>query len=218
MLTNEYLQFFVSVYITLIVIINPIGMASFYHEITKNYPRDEQLIILRDVAIYSFSMYFGFIIFGSVILNFFGIKTPFIHIAGGLMLSYYAWKMINEETRDNDLDMKKLKKRDSITFVPLVMPITVGAGSMAAALSLGQKIADKDLGILALLNYSLVVAVSVSLVIATVYITYRNANIILKYLGKRGTIVIQKISAFLLFCIGLQVLWRGVEALIKGLR
>jgi multiple antibiotic resistance protein len=211
------LDYSVNIYITLIVIINPIGMASFYHEMTKDYSRKEQLIISREVAIYSFILYFSYIIFGSVVLNFFGITTPFIHVGGGIMLSYYAWKMISEETRDNNLDATTLKKRDSIIFVPLVMPLTVGAGSMAAALSIGQALAEKKLPIFSLFEHILFVVVSLFFVILTVYVSYRNAGAILKKLGKRGTIVVQKISAFLLFCIGLQILWRGLETLIKTL-
>ena len=46
------------------------------------------------------------------------------------------------------------------------------------------------------------------------FVSYRFADRIIAYLGARGTDVMMRLSAFILFCIGIQIIWNGVSALI----
>ena len=48
----------------------------------------------------------------------------------------------------------------------------------------------------------------------TIYIAYREASGIQRVLGVNGTNVLMRLFAFILFLIGLQIVWGGVGALI----
>jgi len=51
-------------------------------------------------------------------------------------------------------------------------------------------------------------------VAATIYVCYRFASNIVSVLGERGTSVMMRLSAFLLFCIGIQIIWSGLRSLV----
>jgi multiple antibiotic resistance protein len=44
---------------------------------------------------------------------------------------------------------------------------------------------------------------------AVVYLIYRNASTLLRRLGPVGTLVMMRLVAFILFCIGIEILWTG---------
>jgi multiple antibiotic resistance protein len=59
-------------------------------------------------------------------------------------------------------------------------------------------------------------AVGILLVALGVYFCYRYAEVILRKLGPTGTGVVVRLTAFILLCIGVQICWNGVHALITS--
>src|SRR5262249_43185273 len=99
-------------------------------------------------------------------------------------------------------------------FYPLTMPLTVGPGSMSVAIALGSERPTEllDLSHLALLAASAVTGiVGIAL---TVFVCYRFARGTIALLGPSGTNVVVRLSAFILLCIGIQILWNGYSSLI----
>ena len=47
----------------------------------------------------------------------------------------------------------------------------------------------------------------------TIYVCYRFAERIIALLGRSGTNVVVRLSAFILLCIGIQILWAGYSTL-----
>jgi multiple antibiotic resistance protein len=56
--------------------------------------------------------------------------------------------------------------------------------------------------------------VGIAVVVLTVYLCYRYADVVLRKLGDVGTIVVAKLTAFILLCIGVQILWNGASTLL----
>ena len=56
--------------------------------------------------------------------------------------------------------------------------------------------------------------VGAAIVCATVYACYRNSRRLGELLGKSGTAVVIRLTAFILVCIGVQIVWNGVAALL----
>jgi multiple antibiotic resistance protein len=94
------------------------------------------------------------------------------------------------------------------------MPITVGPGSIAVAITLGsQRPRIANLTHLALLGGAAVAGLI--MIAATIYVCYRFAEGIVEALGERGTSVLVRLSAFILLCIGIEIVWSGYSALIR---
>jgi multiple antibiotic resistance protein len=98
-------------------------------------------------------------------------------------------------------------------FYPMTMPLTVGPGSISVALTLG---ANPRTGLRTLLMTALAHAIGILLVVVGVYFCYAYADRILRKLGPTGTSVVMRLTAFILLCIGVQICWNGIHALIAS--
>jgi multiple antibiotic resistance protein len=97
----------------------------------------------------------------------------------------------------------------------LTMPLTTGPGTISVAISIG---ASRPSGFHApLLEFFLQTLAAVALLALTVYVFYRNSSRLADLVGPTGTTIVVKLSAFLLFCIGIQVLWNGLAELLGTL-
>lgn len=103
----------------------------------------------------------------------------------------------------------------SRAFYPLTLPLTVGPGSISVAITLG---ANHPHNVRSLLVNGTADIVGVALIALTVFVCYRYADVLLRRLGETGTSVLVRLSAFILFCIGVQIIWNGATALVTGFR
>jgi multiple antibiotic resistance protein len=60
-------------------------------------------------------------------------------------------------------------------------------------------------------------AIGALVVAASVFVCYRYADRLRHALGESGTSVVVRLSAFILLCIGVQILWNGISALLLTL-
>ena len=97
-------------------------------------------------------------------------------------------------------------------FYPLTLPLTVGPGSISVAITLGANAPHHHgfnlLAVLVAIVGSALLAVSISL-------CYGFADRLGRVLGPTGMTVIVQLTSFLLLCIGVQILWNGVRALLE---
>jgi multiple antibiotic resistance protein len=212
---DEFLNTVLLIYVGLFPIVNPIGSAPIFLGLTVGCSDIERNSLARHVAINSLLMLAGSMFIGSHVLVFFGITLPVVRIAGGLVVVAFAWKLLQSGVSADTEHASEANARPSAvdSFYPLTMPLTVGPGSIAVAIALGsQRPADvTNLGrLISLAGASVVAIVGVAL---TVYVCYRYAEVIIARLGKNGTNVVIRLFAFILMCIGIQILWTGYSTL-----
>jgi multiple antibiotic resistance protein len=98
-------------------------------------------------------------------------------------------------------------------FYPLTLPLTVGPGSISVAITLGANAAHSHalypLPVLAALIGFVLIALSI-------FLCYGFADRLARMLGPTAMLVIVKLSSFLLVCIGVQIGWNGVKALLES--
>ena len=91
-------------------------------------------------------------------------------------------------------------------------PLTVGPGTIAAAITLGA--ARRELGVAWLANVTGAV-VGLAIAALAVYLTYRYSRPLLSRLGDTGILVLTRLAAFLLLAIGVDILWSGLAEFIR---
>jgi multiple antibiotic resistance protein len=99
-------------------------------------------------------------------------------------------------------------------FYPLTLPLTVGPGSISVAITLAAQ-APRGLRSFALMAAA--GTLGALLLAATIYLLFRHAERLTRGLGATGTTVLLRLSAFILLCIGVQIVWSGVSALLGTL-
>ncbi len=207
---------FLLVYAALFPIVNPIGSAPLFLRMTSDRTSAERSVLAQSIARNSFFLLLGSLFIGSHVLEFFGITLPVVRIAGGSVVAAFGWQLLHAND-DQSPDHKKVGETGPRidAFYPLTMPLTVGPGSISVAVTLGSQrpTPTDDLTQLAILGGAAVAGLAA--IAATIYISYRFADRIMLFLGPRGTDVLMRLSAFILFCIGIQIIWNGLSVLIS---
>lgn len=212
---SEISNAFLLVYAGLFPIVNPISTAPIFLGLTSACSEAERHALARRVGVNSALLLAGSMFVGSHILVFFGITLPVVRIAGGLVLIAFGWKLLHAGIDSDDRHQASaVGPRTAIDpFYPLTMPLTVGPGSISVAIALGSQ-RPSEAGALSSLALLGLGAVAGILAIAlTVYVCYRFAESLAAVLGRGGTNVVVRLSAFLLLCIGIQILWTGYSTL-----
>ena len=197
---------FLLTYAALFPIINPIGNAPIFLSLTQFQTDAQRGSMSRCVARNSFFLLLGSIFVGSHVLEFFGISLPVLRIAGGLVVTAFGWNQLNSATREGQREAANATATDS--FYPLTMPLTVGPGSISVAITLGSQ-RPKIVGPEDLISLGGGAVAGLLAIVATIYLCYRFADRLVHLLGTSGTNVVVRLSAFILLCIGIQILWSG---------
>jgi multiple antibiotic resistance protein len=91
--------------------------------------------------------------------------------------------------------------------------LTVGPGTITAAITIGASLKEPGVVLWQRALASVVGLVAVSL---TVYLCFRFAARLIQFLGTTGTLVMVRLSAFILMCVGVQIVTNGIIAIVKG--
>ena len=198
-------------------IVDPIGGSPVFLSLTRDYARETRRALARRISIDSFILLVASFTVGSHVLSFFGISLPVVQVGGGLIVISTGWAMLNQRD-DNERNMvrRSVTCADALSqaFYPLTLPLTVGPGSISIAITLG---ANEPHQLRANLLAILAAAVGCAFLAVTIYLCYGFADRLGAAVGPTGMNVILKLSAFLLVCIGVQILWNGASQLLRSL-
>jgi multiple antibiotic resistance protein len=203
---------------TLLPIINPLVGAPIFSSMTRGSERLARTMAER-VAINCFFLLAGALLIGGYVLELFGLSIPIVRVGGGLVVASTGWRLLN----DFDQDQVQRSVADSLgemstaeiarrSFLPMSFPLTVGPGSIAAAITLGSKRPEQPADLLPGVTGGFIGLMIVTLVI---YLAYRYSTPLLNRLGETGAIVLTRLAAFILLCIGVDILWSGLSELIR---
>lgn len=198
-------------------IVNPLGGSPVFLALTRHYPASARRALARKVAMNSFVLLIASFLVGTHILHFFGISIPVVQVGGGLVVISNGWAMLKQkEEPDRGRDVQKKVDLEDIfrnAFYPLTLPLTVGPGSVSIAITLGANL-PRHLGP----NLRAIVAAVLgsAIVSASIYLCYAFADRMAAVIGESGMIITLRLSSFLLVCIGVQIMWNGVSALVHA--
>ena len=202
-------------------IVNPLSGAFIFFGSTLGLEDKVRKQVSRWVAIYAFCIVAASLYIGAYVLSFFGISIPVLRVAGGIIVSMSGWRMLTEpdatEQRRSETPFPRSidVPPSRLAFYPLTMPLTTGPGTIAVAISIG---AGRPTGFHpALLEFFIETLAAVALIAILIYALYRHSARLADLIGATGTTIIVRLSAFLLFCIGIQVLWNGAAQLLGTL-
>jgi len=204
---------------TLFPVVNPLGGAPIFLSLTHYYSEEDRRLLSRRIAMNGFILLIVSYLIGTYILAFFGISLPVVQVGGGLVVISAAWAMLNDNDEES-VSRQEVSRSVELTglsrkaFYPHTLPLTVGPGTISVAITLGANGPHRGLPLLYAIIGALIGSV---LIAASIFLCYSFADRLAKVLGATGMSVIMRLTSFLLLCIGVQILWNGVSALLKSL-
>jgi multiple antibiotic resistance protein len=199
-------------------IVNPVGSALIFNQVTEGRSPAERVMLAQRIALYSMLILLGSLWLGGYILNFFGISLAALRVAGGLVVAIQAWGLLmapkeHEDRKTTDASPAR-HTLDDVAFFPLTMPLTTGPGSISVAIALSSQRPANDVGVPSFFGGLSLAAVSIA---ALVWVSYRGSDRILALLGNGGARVLSRLVAFLLLCIGVQIVSTGIESMAESI-
>jgi multiple antibiotic resistance protein len=204
-------------FVALFPVVNPIGTALVLDPLLRQLPEAGRKIAAAKIAFYCFLICTVALLVGSWLFELFGISLPVVRIAGGILICRTGWQMLspgdasNQSAETSRPDQHK--DMEDILFYPMAFPMTTGAGTISVLLTLSAH-GHIDAWIPHLLNLS-AIFLAVILMSILIYVCYAFTPKILGRLGARGQQIVNRLSAFVVFCVGLQIAATGLQLLLE---
>ena len=80
-------------------IVNPVGSAPMFLAMTRGADEATRARLAVIIAINSFVLIMGSLIFGAFVLRVFGLSVPVVQVAGGAVLCALGWNLLNSDDR-----------------------------------------------------------------------------------------------------------------------
>jgi len=218
---HSFIQLVFIAIIALFPVINPIGSAFIVSQYFDDLTEKERRNTVKKIAFYTFLLCTVTLFTGHWILELFGITVPIIQLAGGIMICKLGWELLSSKTDANatagkgsaDVSGNALENLSNKIFYPITFPITAGAGTISVIFTLSAHSTNNNLSAYFIDAGAILIAIIFMCLL--VYLCYFNANRLVNYLGSNSEQVVNRIMAFLIFCVGLQIAVGGITSLIK---
>ena len=196
-------------FVTLLVTIDPPGLAPLFLALTGGMTRAERLQVASRASIIGFVVIAVFAVAGAAILSLFGITLPAFRVAGGLLLFWIAFEMIFErrqERKNRSADTAvTIDHIRNIAAFPLAIPLIAGPGAISATVLLSGS-PGTALGTLLLL------AILAACILIT-FVVLVLADRIDGFLGETGRSILTRLLGVILAALAVQFVADGIKAL-----
>lgn len=197
--------YMITALVTMLVVIDPIGIAPLFLALTAGMtPAARRRIALRATLTAAFVLAL-FAFFGEALLGFIGISMPAFRIAGGILLFLTALDMLFERrTKRREDRTESADEHDDPSVFPLAIPLIAGPGAIASIILLiGQKPGGE--GLITVLGITLLTLLLMMLVLMA-------SSILDRVIGKTGIDVITRVLGMLLAALSVQFVLDGLSA------
>jgi multiple antibiotic resistance protein len=214
-----FLHLAVAGIIALFAPVNPVGTALVVNPFFEQLTEKERHRAASKVTTYCLILCLTVLLVGSWFFKLFGISLPVVQLAGGIVICHMGWLLLSNDNKASDSGASQgttppptdLEDR---LFYPIAFPMTTGPGTIAVLLTLSAN-GHATRGSTYLANLGALV-VAVLVICLAVYVCLAYAPAFLKRIGPKGGMVLNRISAFLVFCVGLQIATDGIQNLIAA--
>jgi len=199
----------------LLPIVNPVGSAPMFLAMTRGSDAATRQLLALKVAVNSFILIMGSLIFGAYVLRVFGLSVPVVQVAGGAVLCALGWNLLNSEPASPVESQPATGDQVFMrAFYPLTLPLTVDPGAISVAITLG---ANHARGVERVLIAFAAGLLGTAVIAVSVWLAYRYAERVAHWLGHTRVMVVLRLSAFIVLCIGIEITWNGIRALVSEL-
>jgi multiple antibiotic resistance protein len=205
-------EFLISALVTLLVVVDPIGLAPTFLAVTEGLDRQHRRQVAVRASLIGAAILIGTALIGDWLLSQLGISLHAFRIAGGLLLFSIASEMVfglRIERQSRDAEQAVEEHIHNIAAFPLAIPLMAGPGAITATILLAGQAGGRPLWLGILFGVIVVV-------IASCLLTFLAAERISKLLGITGNVVLSRLLGVILAALAVQYVIDGVRAVLAG--
>lgn len=198
---TEYLIYSLSVFTGFFAIMNPIANIPIFLSLVQDADETAKNRINKKATIIAFLIVLIFVLLGKFIFEIFGITIPAFKIAGGILLFYVGFEML--QSKKSDITHLKVTKIDEdIAISPLAIPLLAGPGTIVTAMSF---VSDNNY-----FHIGIVIFIFAILCYIT-YLAFHFSEYIVKKIGRNIITVIGKIMGLIISIMGIGMIIQGIK-------
>ena len=202
---------FLLAFSALFSIVNPISGAMIYSQVTADRTHAERLVLARKIGLYAAMVLLVALWGGAYVMSFFGITLGALRIAGGVVVSVSAWEMLYQRQQKEDRKIEQAAPaavETDVAFFPMTIPFTTGPGTISVAIALSAARPPLSASTAPFFVGTSLAALGIA---ALVWVSYSFAEQLVALLGPGRSRIVTRLFAFLLLCIGVQILLNGIS-------
>ena len=202
--------FLVHVFAAFFAIMNPVANSSIFISLTKEMDSGKRRMVAIKSCLITFIIISVFIVGGETILKMFGITVDAFRIAGGIIIFFIGYNMLQGRNSPihtlNDKQMDEEKNAEQIAFSPLAMPILAGPGAIAVAIGFAADAnAVRVIGIMTVFGLMCVITA----------LSFMLSDRLVKLVGENGISILTRSTGLILAVIAVQMGFDGVHGLMN---
>jgi multiple antibiotic resistance protein len=206
------LEFLISALVTLVVVVDPLGLVPSYLAITHGLPERSRRAVALRACLIAAAILAGSALIGDWLLRTLAIGLPAFRIAGGLLLFSIASEMvfgvrIARQSQEAEEAIEEHVR--NIAAFPLAIPLMAGPGAITASVLLAGRAGGDLMRLGTLLGV-------IAAVLALCFIVFALAARIATLLGTTGNVVLSRLLGVLLAALAVQFVIDGVRAALAG--
>jgi len=222
---TDQVSLFLLGFSSLLPLINPIGTALIVNPYFAGATWEERKSATLFICTASLSLGIAVLFGGSWALKFMGISIPVTQMGGGILIAHMGMGMLTKEAEGTSggsgsngnggrdgRDSGPSHTLAQSLFYPLAFPLTLGPGGISVLITLSAHAHSHVGGDQVTLERMAVLALSLLATLAITYICLVYSKIVISRIGNNGSIILNRLMAFLVFCIGIQMLVGGLSA------
>jgi multiple antibiotic resistance protein len=206
------LDYLISAAVTLLVVVDPIGLAPTFLSVTTGLPREARRSVAVRAAVIAGAILAGTAVIGDSLLRQLGITLPAFRIAGGLLLFSIASEMVlgvRNERQSRDAEQAIEEHVRNVAVFPLAVPLLAGPGAITATVLLAGQAALRPLYLVILIG---VIAATAVLCLVAFWLAARIARL----LGTTGGMLLSRLLGVLLASLAVQYVIDGLRTVMGG--
>ena len=206
---THYMELLTVFVIQLFVIVDPLAAIPIFLAITPGKTNLERRATAWRGCIIAFFVILFFLVAGTSIIDYFGIKTSAVRICGGILLFMISLELLHGKTTGTETSSREkhlAEEKADVSVTPLAIPLLAGPGAIATTLSFAAQ-ADGTLAFATL-------AAGAAIVFTLVYAVLHWAEKLARAMGVLGVKIVTRIMGLLLAFIAVQYIVDGVRAVL----
>lgn len=208
---------FIASVLALFPVMNPIGNGLVVNGFFDGLSAKQRKTAAKRIVVNCLMVGVGSLVMGHLILLLFGLAIPVIQVAGGIIICKTGLEWLSdspatnaEQKHENVARKVNLNNVKSKLFYPISFPICLGPGSISVIFTLMATASVEGDWLYTGINYAMI-CLGMFALLFVLYFVLVHAPKVTSKLGESGNVIINKLMAFITFCIGIQIVVTGIS-------
>ena len=207
------LEFLTSAIVTMLVTLDPPGLAPIFLSVTLGMNAGERKRVALRASLIAFCIMVFFAVGGDALLRALGISLPAFRISGGILLFTIAFEMVFELRSKRKTTTAEIAITEdhihNVAAFPLAIPLMAGPGAITAVILLAGRTGGN-------LPLVLILTAVIALIVRSCLAMFLMAERVSHWLGITGNVVLTRLLGVILAALAIQFVIDGIKQVMAG--